>query len=101
MCTELNYEQIHTFCTNEDGDDEDQHNKDQKEEPNAIPDPPKLMEHHNGNIEKVINFYQKCVICLDNPDIYAFRLCGRQCNCEHCYQNESDVDLLKCVICRT
>ena len=60
-----------------------------------------IMEYHQCNTEIVELFIQKCVICLENPSIYAFRLCGHQCICEHFHQNIADVDLLKCVICKT
>ena len=46
-------------------------------------------------------FSQKFVICLERNSIYAFRQCGHQCICEQCYQNKGDVDILKCVVCRT
>ena len=55
----------------------------------------------NGNNEVVKIFSQKCVICLERDSIYAFRQCGHQCICEQCYQNKSDIDILKCVVCRT
>ena len=90
--TELDYDQIHTYYTDEDEDEK---------EDNAITDPPMIMDYHNGNNEIVKILNQNCVIFLDNPSIYAFRLCGHQCNCELSYQNEGDIDLLKCVICFT
>ena len=56
----------------------------------------------NGNNEVVKFFSQKkCVICLERDSIYAFRQCGHQCICEQCYQNKGDIDILKCVVCRT
>ena len=67
--TELDYEQLHTHFTND---------EDQKEDDNAIPDPPMVMEYHIGNDEMVKIFNQKCVICLESPSIYAFCLCGHQ-----------------------
>ena len=51
--------------------------------------------------EVVKKFSQKCVICLERDSIYAFRQCGHQCICEQCYQNKGDIDILKCVVCRT
>ena len=54
-----------------------------------------------GNNEVVKMFSQKCVICLERDSIYAFRECGHQCICEQCYQNKGDIDILKCVVCRT
>ena len=46
-------------------------------------------------------FNQKCVICYERDSVYAFRLCGHQCLCEQCYENKGDIDILKCVLCRT
>ena len=54
-----------------------------------------------GNNEVVKTFSQKCVICLEKDSFYAFRQCGYQCICEQCYQNKGDIDILKCVVCRT
>ena len=55
----------------------------------------------NGNNEVVKNFNQKCVIYYERDSVYAFRQCGHQCICEQCYQNKGDIDILKCVVCRT
>ena len=57
-------------------------------------------QYLNGNNEVVKIFNQKCVICLEKDSDYAFRQCGHQCICEQCYQNKSDIDILKCVVCR-
>ena len=46
-------------------------------------------------------FNQKCVICLEGDSDYAFSQCGHQAICEQCYQNKGDIDILKCVVCRT
>ena len=53
----------------------------------------------NGNNEVVKIFSQKCVICFERDSICAFRQCGHQCICEQCYQNKSDIDIIKCVVC--
>ena len=55
----------------------------------------------NGNNEVVKIFNQKCVICYERDSIYGFRQCGHQCNCEQCYQSKGDIDILKCIVCRT
>ena len=55
----------------------------------------------NGNNEVVKIFNQKCVVCLERDSVYAFRQCGHQCICEQCYENKEDIDILKCVLCRT
>ena len=55
----------------------------------------------NANNEMVKIFNQKCVICLERDSIYAFRQCGHPCVCEQCFQNKGDIDILKCVVCRT
>ena len=78
----------------EDGDDdlfeEDKENED-------------LIEsiYTNGNNKKVKIFNQKCVICLERDSDYAFTQCGHHCVCEDCYQKRGDIDILKCVDCRT
>ena len=55
----------------------------------------------NGNNEMLKMFSQKCVICLERDSDYAFRQCGHQCICEQGYQIKGDIDILKCVVCRT
>ena len=55
----------------------------------------------NGNNEVVKIFNQKCVTCLEKDSDYAFRQCGHRCFCEQCYQNGGDIEILKCVVCRT
>ena len=59
------------------------------------------LESTDGCNKVVKNFNQKCVICLEWDSDYAFEQCGHQCICEECYQNKGDIDILKCVICRT
>ena len=58
-------------------------------------------QYLNGNNDEVKIFNQKCVICYERDSVYAFRQCGHQCFCEQCYQNKGDIDILKCVVCRT
>ena len=53
-------------------------------------------EIYNGTNEIVKIFNQKCVICLENDSIYAFRNCGHLCLCENCF----DSKITKCVVCR-
>ena len=55
----------------------------------------------NGNKELVKNLNHKGVMCYERDSDYAFRQCGHQCTCEQCYQDKSDIDILKCVVCRT
>ena len=57
-------------------------------------------QYLNGNNEVVKTFNQKCVKCYDRDSVYAFKQCGHQCICDQCYQNNCDVDILKCVVCR-
>ena len=59
------------------------------------------LEYTNGNNGVVKIFNQKCVICLERDSDYIFKRCGRQCICSDCYQNKGNIDILKCVICRT
>ena len=95
----LEHSEIHTSYPHneedeegEDGDlvEEDAENEDLIE-----------TNYTNGNKEVVKNFNQKCVLCYEGDSVYAFRQCGHQCICEPCYQNRGDIDLLKCVVCRT
>ena len=58
-------------------------------------------QYFNGNNEVVKIFNQMCVICYERESVYAFRQCGHQCICEQCYQSKGDIDILKCVVCRT
>ena len=55
----------------------------------------------NGNNEMVKLFNQMFVICLERDSVYGFRQCGHQCICEQCYQKNGDIDMLRCVVCRT
>ena len=55
----------------------------------------------NGNNEVVKFFIGKCVICYERDSEYACKQCGLQCICEQCYQSKGDVDILKCVVCRS
>ena len=59
------------------------------------------IEYTHGDNEIVKVFNQKCVICLERESVYIFKQCGHQCKCEQCYQNKGDIDILKCVVCRT
>ena len=59
------------------------------------------LEYTDGNNELVKVFNQKCVICLERDNEYIFKQCGHQCICKQCYQNKGDIDILKCVVCRT
>ena len=70
---------------------------------NTITEDEDLIEtqYLNGNIEVVKILNQKCVICLERYSSYAFGQCGYQCICQDCYENEGDIDILKCFVCRT
>ena len=59
------------------------------------------LEYTDGSNEIVKVFNQKCVICLERDSKYIFKQCGHQCVCEQCFQNKGDIDILKCVVCRT
>ena len=89
---------IHTFWPGhgEDGDDD-------LVEEDVVEENEDLIEtqYFNGNNEVVKNFNQKCVICLEKDSVYAFRQCGHQCICEQCYDNKGNIDILKCIVCRT
>ena len=59
------------------------------------------LKYADGSNEIVKVFNQKCVICLERDSEYIFKQCGHQCICEQCFQNKGDIDILKCVVCRT
>ena len=54
----------------------------------------------NRNNQMVKIFNLKCVICWENLSVYAIRHCGHQCICKNCRTN-SNVEMSKCVVCRT
>ena len=86
--------QIRTYYPDEEVEEEVLDAWDRKHEPLFKPD------YSNRNNEMVKIFLQKSVICFKNPSVYAFRQCGRQCNCENCFENKGDRDMLKYVVCR-
>ena len=88
---------IHTFWSGHGKDVDDLVEEDIVEEDEILIEP----DYCIGNNEVVKIFNQKCVICLEKDSIYAFRQCGNQCICEQCYQNKGDIDIIKCVVCRT
>jgi len=59
------------------------------------------LEYTDGDNKVVKIFNQKCVICLERDSEYIFKKCGHQCICQECYHNKGNIDILKCVICRT
>ena len=59
------------------------------------------QEYTDGSNEIVKIFNRKCVICLERDSEYIFKQCGHQCICEECYQNKGNIDILKCLVCRT
>ena len=88
---------IHSFWPGHGDDDDDLVEKDVVEGNEDLIE----TQYFNGNNEVVKIFNQKCVICYERDSVYAFRQCGHQCICEQCYQNKGDIDILKCVVCRT
>ena len=87
-------------------DDEEEENVDlvvEDEDTVLIEEDEDLIEanYSNGNNEVVKTYNQKCVIRYERDSVYAFRQCGHQCTCEQCYQNKSDIDIIRCVVCRT
>ena len=86
---------IHSFWS---GHGEDIENKDDDD---LVEEDVVETQYFNGNNEVVKIFNQKCVICYERDSVYAFRQCDHQCICEQCYQNKGDIDILKCVVCRT
>ena len=102
----LEHRLIHTCwpCHGENGDDEDEISdvEDEVEADENEKDENLIeIQYRNGNNEVVKTFIQKCVICSERDSDYAFRQCIHQCICEQYYQNKGDIDILKCVVCRT
>ena len=87
---------IHTFWPGYGEDTENEDGEDDLVEEDIVE-----TQYFNGNNEVVKIFNQKCVICYERESVYAFRQCGHQCICEQCYQNKGDINILKCVVCRT
>ena len=57
---------------------------------------------YNGNNELNKIFHEKkCIICLENDSVYAFRNCGNLSVCQSCYKNTDSDKLKKCVICKS
>ena len=81
----------------ESGDDDEENEEDNIQEDINIHE----LEYANGNNLIVKVFNQKCVICLERDSEYIFKQCGHLCICEYCYQNKGDINILKCVVCRT
>ena len=55
----------------------------------------------NRTNEVVQIFKKNCVICYERDSVYAFRQCSHQFFCEQYCQIKGDIDILKCVVCRT
>ena len=94
---------IHSFWPGHGEDLENEDDDDDLVEEDVVEENDDLIEtqYLNGNNEVVKIFNQKCVICYERDSVYAFRQCGHQCVCENCYQNKGDINVLKCVVCRT
>ena len=92
----LEHTQIQAFYPHE--EDEEKEDGDLVAEDEGNED---LIESNycNGTKEVVKIFNQKCVICYERDSV--FRQCGHQCICGEYYQNKGDIDILKCVVCRT
>ena len=87
---------IHSFWSGHGEDIENEDDDDDFVEEDVVE-----TQYFNGNNEVVKKFNQKCVICYERESVYEFRQCGHQCFCENCNQNKGDIDILKCVVCRT
>ena len=91
----LEHSLIHSFRPGHEENQDDEFEEDDEDEILIEP------SYTNGNNEVVKIFNQKCVICFERDSVYAFRQCGHQCICDQCYQSKGDINILKCVVCRT
>ena len=86
---------IHTFWPSVEEDMEDEQDEiEEDEEGDNIYE----LEYTDGSNEVLKFFNQKCVICLEKDIEYIFKQCSHQCICEDCYQNKSNIDIIKCVV---
>ena len=46
-------------------------------------------------------FIQKCVICFERDSDYVLKQFGHESLCEQCYQNNGNIDILRCYFCKT
>ena len=99
----LERSQIHSCWPHDDEEDENVDLVVEDEDDVLVDEDEDLIEasYCNGNNEVVKIFNQKCVKCYERDGNYAFRQCGHQCICEACYRNKGDIDIIKCVACRT
>ena len=58
-------------------------------------------DYCNGNNEMVKISNQMCVIRFERDIDYSIRLSGHQCICEKFHQSKGDINIFKCVVCRT
>ena len=78
-------------------DEDEENNVEVVEEDNNIHE----LKYTVGS-NKVVNlFNQKWVIWFERNSDYLFKQCGHQCICEKCYQKKGNIDILRCVVCRT
>ena len=89
--------QIQTYSPDEEVEEEVLDAWDKEQEALFKPD------YCNRNNEMVKSSLQICVICFENPSVYAFRQCGHQVInvfVKKCYEKKCDRDMLKYVFCR-
>ena len=99
----LERSQIHSCWPHDDEEDETVDLVEEDEDDVSVEEVEGLIKTNycNRDNEVVITFNQKCVLCYERDSVFAFRQCGHQCVCEQCHQNKGDIDILKCVVCRT
>ena len=95
----LEHTQSHCFYIDSEENAEDE--VDVLVEENVEVDDLTETSYRNGTNEVVNVFIQKCVLSHERDSVYAFRKCGHQCICEQRYRKKGDIDILKCVVCRT
>ena len=98
----LDCSQIHC-CWPRDEEDENDDLVEEDEDIDSVEEDENVVETNycNGTDEVVKIFNQKYVLRFERDSVYEFRQCGHQCICEQCHQNKGDIDILKCVVCRT
>ena len=96
---------MHTYYP---GDDEDENEDEaiwgtqkQLEQWGAQPEALFKTDYCNGNNEVSKFFNRKCIIGFERDSEYAFRKCSHRGICEKRFNDKSDINFLKHIVCRS